>query len=296
MSALALKLIALAAMLLDHIGYLLGSLGSLSPSMQGVVIVLRMIGRIAFPIFAFQIAQGYRKTSNVYKYGLRLLAVAIVSQIPYALFKNSYAIGSQGVSLSDFAPSNWFGLIQASFMQTTLNICFTLFLGLFAIYAFDKLRDMPIVEGKNRFTSWCYKAMGQLLRVGAAVAIGLLAPLVGAEYGLWGVMLMVGLYAAKENKTWQVVVLAAYAILYTLSNLNMMPHQLLLLALRGYSLGSLSLPEASTMAFWLGGILAAVPLAFYDGSKRGKKCQWLTYAFYPVHLLLLTILFWVIAF
>ena len=49
-----LKIIAAAAMLIDHIGaYLL-------PQVR----ILRIIGRIAFPIFAFMIAEGCRYTKN----------------------------------------------------------------------------------------------------------------------------------------------------------------------------------------------------------------------------------------
>lgn len=41
------------------------------------------VGRLAFPIFAFQIAEGYAHTKNFKRYLLRLFLFALVSEIPY---------------------------------------------------------------------------------------------------------------------------------------------------------------------------------------------------------------------
>jgi len=71
-----LKLSACFFMLIDHAGYIL------FPDL----IFMRAIGRLAFPIFAWQAAIGYEKTSNLKKYMQRLFVFAIVSQIPYIWF------------------------------------------------------------------------------------------------------------------------------------------------------------------------------------------------------------------
>ena len=103
LSASALKYLACLLMLIDHMGLLLWP----------QCIVLRDIGRLSFPIFAFMLANGYRHTSNYWKYLLRLVLFAIGFQWFYALIVN----------------------------PDTLNIFATLALGLLAIGAGDQLRQ-----------------------------------------------------------------------------------------------------------------------------------------------------------
>lgn len=95
-----LRLIALITMLIDHIGLIFFP--------QSVI--FRIIGRFAFPLFAWGIAQGYIYTKNIKKYAQRILLLALISQPIFFL----------------------------SISPDRLNICFTLLFGLLAIYTFDK--------------------------------------------------------------------------------------------------------------------------------------------------------------
>ena len=70
-----IMLIAMITMLIDHIGAVF------FPEQEW----LRLIGRIAFPLYAFGIVQGYRYTRNLKKYFFRLAGLAVISQIPYVL-------------------------------------------------------------------------------------------------------------------------------------------------------------------------------------------------------------------
>ena len=70
-----LKLIDCITMLIDHVGAVL------LPGMT----VLRIIGRIAFPIYCFLLAEGAHHTRNPQKYGLRLLIGAVLSEVPFDL-------------------------------------------------------------------------------------------------------------------------------------------------------------------------------------------------------------------
>ncbi|HHV42309.1 MAG TPA: hypothetical protein GXX72_05640 [Clostridiaceae bacterium] len=63
-------------MLIDHIGYYFGSW---LPS--DLYFTLRALGRLSFPIFAFYIALGYRRTSHLGRYFMRLICFALVSEV-----------------------------------------------------------------------------------------------------------------------------------------------------------------------------------------------------------------------
>ncbi len=70
-----LKIIAAIAMVIDHTG------SYLFPKMT----TLRIIGRLAYPIFAFMIAEGFTYTSNRKKYLLRMVVMAVFLQTAYTL-------------------------------------------------------------------------------------------------------------------------------------------------------------------------------------------------------------------
>ena len=106
MSSFVLKIIAVITMFIDHLGY----------TIFGKFSFFNYVGRIAFPIFAFQISEGYIHTNNLKKYFLRLFLFAIISQIPFMLFHSIV--------------SNVF----------YLNVFFTLLLGLCCIYIYDKCK------------------------------------------------------------------------------------------------------------------------------------------------------------
>ena len=71
-----LKIIAAISMTVDHVGVIL------FPRMT----ILRIIGRIAFPIFAFMIAEGCRYTKNKLKYFLCVFGTATICQIAYTVY------------------------------------------------------------------------------------------------------------------------------------------------------------------------------------------------------------------
>ena len=75
-------------------------------------------GRIAFPLFAFGIVQGYKHTRDLKRYIRRLMIAGIISQIPYSLFTSLPTLNS-----------------------VALNVNFTFILGLLAIVIYEKTEN-----------------------------------------------------------------------------------------------------------------------------------------------------------
>lgn len=108
LSASALKCLALLLMLLDHTWATIAS----------DYMWLTRAGRLAFPIFAFQLAEGFLRTSDRRRYAGRLLVFALLSEIPF-----NYLVVAGPVY---------------PFHQ---NVMFTLLLGLLAIGSIETLRQ-----------------------------------------------------------------------------------------------------------------------------------------------------------
>lgn len=102
-----LKLIALVSMLIDHTAHILwrddpvmtAALFSLGGREISVYWLARKIGRIAFPIFCFLIAEGWIHTRSKVKYIRNLALFALLSEIPFNLMMNGTAAcpGKQNV-------------------------------------------------------------------------------------------------------------------------------------------------------------------------------------------------------
>lgn len=107
MTSFIIKFIACFTMLLDHVKYAIP---------QTNCFITEYFGRISYPLFAFLVVEGYVHTSNLGKYYKRLIIFAIISQIPFMLFRT--LVGE------------W----------KMLNIMFTLLLGLLSITAYDKIK------------------------------------------------------------------------------------------------------------------------------------------------------------
>lgn len=107
MSNFVLKIIAVITMFIDHLGY----------AIYGKFSYFNYIGRLAFPIFAFGISEGYIHTKSKKNYLMRLFIFAVASQVPFMLFRSMFTNG--------FA----------------LNIFFTLLVGLIAIIGYEQCKN-----------------------------------------------------------------------------------------------------------------------------------------------------------
>ena len=112
LSGSALKIIAVVSMIIDHCAYFL--MEHSTPIYE----VMRCFGRIAFPVFAFLIAEGFAHTHSRTRYFLTIIGFAIISEIPWFLLN-----GADG----------------------THNVMFTLALGVASLAVFDRLCENRVL-------------------------------------------------------------------------------------------------------------------------------------------------------
>lgn len=243
-SANTLKMIACAAMVVDHFAYivvrdlylevcaadgvrLMGWMGA--EELYSLYLAMRTIGRLAFPIFCFALVQGYRHTGNFGQYLSRLLVFAIVSEIPF--------------DLMDGALVDWHGQ----------NVMWTLLIGLMLLRAWDYLEEksIPFTNGLRFICVLAACGISYALRT---------------DYYIVGVLLILVLHVGRERPLR--LILGVFAV-------NAMAAVLF---------------ESQTQIY----AVLAIPFLFLYKGSRGAGGKYFFYAFYPVHLLALELLVWIV--
>ena len=219
-----LKLIAVCTMFIDHMG------DTLFPG----VMWLRCIGRVAFPLFCFLIAEGCVHTHDRKKYALRLLVFALLSEIPFNLMTG-----------------------RAVWNPYDQNVLWTLLAGAAVCWLMDgalKRRTAPAF----------------VLTGAAMVAAFWLLEVFCTDYGGWGMLLVAMFYGVRRAPYGQAAKMAAQAV--------------------GLAFFCIGVMGGVTIELWA--LTALVPIWLYNG-QRGfshKAVQYGFYAFYPLHILILSLI------
>lgn len=168
LSMFLLKIIAILSMLACHV--LIVFDGRFPRATETF---LFYFGRLAFPIFAFSVANGWNRTHNRLFYALRILIMALVSQIPFA-------ICLKGVEFTN---------IYRTFFSTNLNIGFTFLLACACLTVYSLLRkiDFPIL-------------VALICAILPALAFELLTPF-HVDYGYRGVALILVMFAFINDRS-----------------------------------------------------------------------------------------------
>ena len=287
MSAFVLKLIAVVSMLIDHAAYSLFLAGVFTG--KGYV-YMRAVGRIAFPIFAYMIVNGFEKTHDVRRYFSRLALFAVISQPVDRLAFTAANYGAQaltggGITLSltaaNITAPCLAALIAAAYLifacrgrvdLSLLWVCAALVLP----YVRLEVLGVTLLGGKlNVFYTLAIglaliaaldalrRARGDrrellcaLMLLLAALSAALLLQK-SADYGWMGLALIAALYLARSRRVYQ----AGVIVLWCVFEYAVMQ---------------------SSWFFALYAMLAAVPVLLYSG-RLGARMRGF-YLVYPVHL------------
>lgn len=168
-----LKLIALIAMTCDHVGK------ELLPEYD----ILQVVGRLAFPIFAYMIAEGCRYTKDRQKHLLHIAGLAALCQLVYLMAEKS--------------------LFQCILVTFTLSIC--------VIYVIDFAKKKQTAASRLGAAAVCIG----IYFVSDILPVILQGTDFEIDYGIWGILLPIGVYFAP--KRWRLPVTAAILVPLCLS-------------------------------------------------------------------------------
>lgn len=164
-----LKIIAMAAMLIDHIAVMF-------VNSDDLYYVLRAIGRISFPIFAFLIVEGFFHTSNKKKYAARLGIFAVISEIPFDL-------AFEG---------------QLVYFQKQ-NVFVTLLIGLLGIWGLHTVAMGGVRYHKKLVEALGFGRLQSLSRFSIMIAACGAGHLMGCTYSFAGIFLIICFYVFYEH-------------------------------------------------------------------------------------------------
>lgn len=177
----SLKWIAIAAMLLDHIGAVIlekmlilrtgGNYYSEDPLFLPYS-VLRMIGRISFPIFCFLLVEGFLHTRNAARYAMRLGVFALLSEVPFDL-----------------------ALYGRPVYPEYQNVFFTLLLGLMVLIGFRAVEEKTDAP-------WKVKRILEMLVFLAGAGF---AELLHTDYAAFGILCIAVLYLFRRDRRYQLL-------------------------------------------------------------------------------------------
>ncbi len=158
LSGNTLKIIAALSMLIDHIGVIL------LPD----ALVLRIIGRISFPIYAFMIAEGCEYTKNKLRYVLSIFVLGVACQSVYYIYDGG----------------------------TDMGILITFSLSILVIYAMQYLKET--IFDSDRCQGRQYVAI--LIFLLSIAGVYILNRYFDIDYGFWGCMIPVFASIFRQTK------------------------------------------------------------------------------------------------
>ena len=185
-----LKMIAVITMLIDHtaassLERMLQSMPAWGPITMAnwdnwyrLDVILRGIGRMAFPIYCFLLVEGFTYTHSKAKYALRLFIFALISEIPFdmALFKSYWDMSHN-------------------------NVFFTLWIGLLTIWATDFVM-VHMADGMNeKIPPILLRILRTVLMFGIfLLGCGLASKVFCCDYGMSGICAIYVLYMLRNQR------------------------------------------------------------------------------------------------
>ena len=239
LTSTGLKLIAMLTMLIDHAG----------GHINGNIIWMRFIGRIAFVLYAFMIVEGMSHTHDKERYLVKLLALAAISEVPFDL------MGS----------GRWYN-------PESQNVVFTLAIGASVIY----LYELILAKGEK------LKIYRMDFGIELTIIGTLLTTLFQTDYSLSGVPLIMMFYLWNKSRK-PIPLLIILSIFIALTILNVTEGVAIGVVISHFVSAKLWVYFGAYLA------LPFLLLYNGRKGYSSKIWQWGSWGWYPLHMLLILV-------
>ncbi len=284
-----LKIVAILTMTFDHVGYFLEMYVGTNEAFSSIALLLRILGRISFPLFIFMLAEGLHKSHDRVNYLLRLAILwAIIFIVQFVIYK-----------------TDWLDFQMTAAQAFTDLLCYALFIFFIEKQGWWKaLSILPlgfILLSYAMQVSEIYAAANNLTSLWTSS----LPEWARCAYSLYGFLMFLGIYygpvlakkqlenmekkndvdmsAFKEGRKFQglanTLAISSIAIVTVL--------------FWGFAYFFPQLDPYFSISPQSYAILAIIPIMFYNG-ERGYNKKWFRYAcylYYPLHIALLALIF-----
>jgi len=228
-----IKILACIFMLIDHIGFFL------FPD----VLILRIIGRLAMPLFAFCIAEGAYYTKNKIKYFCQISGLGALICLFILIFNK----------------------------KLDLNILISFSLSLLMIFLFDNIRKYIYLKNKK------YTIFFILLFIIYTILIFIFIYYIHIEYSSFGIIIPFVLsltqskYYKNPNPSNSIIKAFAFIISFILCMI----------------ISYYFIPINTDLHIEQYGLLSTIFILLYNGKRGNYNLKYLFYIFYPLHVIIL---------
>lgn len=250
-----IKIIAMVLMVIDHIGlaifepiYLTSADYNTVVTFYNLRLIFSAFGRVAFPLFAYQLVNGFFYTKNRKKHVLTLLVFALITEVPFDLFDANEILNF-----------------------TYQNVLFTLLLGTLMMCALEAVNSSELFNDKDDRAA---RILSCLIQVFIIVFFSCAAVIIKCDYTAKGIILIAILYYIRNEKSkliWLAPILFVADIFFV---------TLLLTQNLNNTIYYCEIEIYAVAAFFI--------MYLDNGERKGGKVlKWIGYGFYPLHMLIL---------
>ena len=247
-SGATLKLIACALMFIDHFGFIF------LPTDTTIYNVSRGIGRLAFPLFAFFIAEGCKYTKNKFRHFAMIFSAGVICEVVIVLFTKQF--------------------IGNIFLTFSISIALIYLLEFIKKNIFDK----KIFDAVLAFIAFISAVVALNFAFGITMQSKLLMfpQKFTLDYGIYGILAPVAIslfdFSRIENAP------------EILKKIDCLPVKLLAFSLALLPLALSQTPDFIGVQFLQ---YLALPLLLLYNGKKGVNIKYFFYLFYPLHMAIL---------